>query len=949
MFLSIGAIRGRIKYVITIMHIAGIIMLEDEYQLDFFSDNGFIRKQCPKCGTFFWTRDADRTTCGDAPCDPYSFIGSPVFKKQYDLAQMREYYLKFFEDRGHTRMDRYPVVARWRDDIYLTIASIADFQPFVTSGQVPPPANPLTISQPCIRLSDLDAVGRSGRHLTTFEMMAHHAFNTETQEIYWKDRTVELCDELLDSLGADPLAVTYKEEPWAGGGNAGPCLEVMLGGLELATLVFMNLKQAKDGDIAIKGENYSRMDNYIVDTGYGLERFVWASKGSPTIYDAIFPSIVNELMGHAGIEHELDNTEYANILSQNARFAGLMDVSEKANLFELRKQVASSIGTTVEKLTSIMEPVETVYAITDHTRCLTFMFGDGIIPSNVKAGYLARLVLRRTLRMMQSLDIRIPLSEIVQMHIRNLPEYPEFSERFEVIEDILYHEEQKFADTLDRGRRMIRKSAKHYKKKGERMPLDELIEMYDSHGIPPEISKEAATEVGVEVDLPDNFYSLVADRHSKAEEKEVKEFPFADRIARLPATKRLFYDEPNRMEFDAVVLDVFDTYIVLDCTLFYPEGGGQPADHGTITIEDVMLNVVDVRMVNGIVVHAIEHIEDELYIRKGDMIVGKVDEERRMAHARHHTATHIVNDAARKVLGDHIWQAGAQKSRDRARLDLSHYKRITPEELNRIELIANQTVMENRRVLSEWMDRTDAEQAYGFRLYQGGVPPGKEIRILKVGDDVEACAGTHCTNTGLVGPIKILKTERVQDGVERIEYAAGEAAIAAMQQVDRLLHSSAEALRVLPEHLPLTLERFFGEWKEFKKENVRLKEELAHVRVHQMIGTAVKTDGTRIICQPIPDVDGEELVKIAGLLTEQEDVVAVLASDLDGVKIVVAAGKSAVAQGADAGRVVKEMSNIVGGGGGGRPDMARGGGVDSTKIDEALDHGLKLIKEQLNR
>ncbi|HII90921.1 MAG TPA: alanine--tRNA ligase, partial [Methanosarcina sp.] len=303
-------------------------MLEDEYQLDFFKNNGFVRKQCQSCGKFFWTRDPDRKTCGDAPCDPYTFIGNPVFSREFDISQMREYYLSFFEERGHTRINRYPVVARWRDDLYLTIASIADFQPFVTSGQVPPPANPLTISQPCIRLNDLDSVGRSGRHLTTFEMMAHHAFNKRDHEIYWKENTLGLCDELLTSLKLDPLAVSYKEEPWAGGGNAGPCVEVLVNGLELATLVFMDLKADKKGDILIKGETYSKMDNYIVDTGYGLERFVWASKGSPTIYDALFPGIVNELMGLAGLEHELDNSEYANILAQNARLAGFMDVSE---------------------------------------------------------------------------------------------------------------------------------------------------------------------------------------------------------------------------------------------------------------------------------------------------------------------------------------------------------------------------------------------------------------------------------------------------------------------------------------------------------------------------------------------------------------------------------------------------------------------------------------------
>ncbi|MBC7086335.1 MAG: alanine--tRNA ligase [Methanomethylovorans sp.] len=923
-------------------------MLEDEYQLDFFKDNGFVRKQCPKCGKFFWTRDFERVTCGDAPCDPYSFIGNPVFKKNFNLAEMREYYLKFFEERGHTRMKRYPVVARWRDDIYLTIASIADFQPFVTSGEVAPPFNPLTISQPCIRLSDLDAVGRSGRHLTTFEMMAHHAFNKPNSEIYWKDRTVELCDQLLNSLGVDPMVVTYKEEPWAGGGNAGPCLETLVGGLEIATLVFMNLEQVKDGPIEIKGEMYRKMDNYIVDTGYGLERFVWASKGSPTIYDAIFPNIVKELMDLAGIQHELEDPEYANILAQNARLAGLMDISEKANLLELRKQVASSIGITPEKLSEIMEPVETVYSITDHSRCLTFMLGDGIIPSNVKAGYLARLVLRRTLRMMKDLNISIPLSEIVQMHIKNLPEYPEFAERFEVIEDILHHEEIKFQETLERGRRMISKSAKHYKQTGQKIPLETIIEMYDTHGIPPEISKEVADKEGVKVDLPDNFYSLVAERHSKAEEKEEKVFPYADRVSRLPPTKRLFYDEPTRMEFEAVVLDLFDNYIVCDSTFFYPEGGGQPADHGVFIVDDVVLKVVDVQMVKGVIVHRIDSMENELHLRKGDIVIGKVDKDRRMAHACHHTATHIVNDAARKVLGDHIWQAGAQKTETRARLDITHYKRITKEQLNQIELLANKTVMENQRVTAEWMERNQAEQKYGFGLYQGGVPKGNIIRVLKVADDIEACGGTHCTNTGLVGPIKILKTERIQDGVERIEYAAGMAAVRAIQESDYYLTRASDSLRVLPEQLPATIERFFTEWKEYKKENARLKEEIAQLRVEKMLSMAQDLGGVRLVAQHVDHADTEELVKMAGELTQADDVMALLISDFNGVKIVAAAGKKAVAQGVDAGIVVREMSRIVGGGGGGRPDMARGGGDNTAKIGEAMEKGISMIEKAIN-
>ncbi len=914
-------------------------MLNDEYQLDYFKENGFVRKQCPKCGNNFWTRDSETEFCGDPPCVSYSFIGAPVFRKEYDISSMREAYLSFFEKHGHTRVKRYPVIARWRDDIYLTIASIADFQPFVTSGLVPPPANPLTISQPCIRLDDLDAVGRSGRHLTTFEMMAHHCFNKRGQEIYWKDRTVELCDSLLASLGLDLNAVTYKESPWAGGGNAGPSVEVLVGGLELATLVFMDLKRTKGGSIEIKGETYEKMDNYIVDTGYGLERFVWASKGSPTIYDAVFPKIVNELMGLAGIEHSIENPEYAEIFSQNAKFAGVMDISGQANLLQLRKKVADSIGTTVEKLQKLMVPVEAVYAITDHSRCLAFMFGDGIIPSNVKAGYLARLVLRRTLRLMKELDIREPLIEIIEMQIRNFPEYPEFRERLDTIREIVALEEEKYADTIERGTKLVRKTAQHFSEKKQKIPLAELIQLYDTHGIPPEITREVAKETGVEVELPDTFYSLVAKKHSKAEENESEALPLE-----LPATRKLYYEHPEQIEFEAHVLEVIENKIILDRTLFYPEGGGQPADHGTLSVNDYIANVVDAQNINGVIVH---ETDSDFGFKKGDSVKGVIDWERRLAHMRHHTATHIVNDSAKTVLGKHIWQTGAQKSTDRARLDLTHYKRISDSEFKEIELLANRAVMKNQPVFIDWMDRVEAEKQYGFVLYQGGVPPGKEIRILRVGNDVEACGGTHVSNTGLIGPIKLIKTERIQDGVERIEFSAGEAAVKRWEERDELLNKSSEALRVSPEQLPDTVNRFFEEWKELKKENERLKAELAEARVKAMMGDAVEINGLKVLSKKIPHADVEELIKAATEFSKNDDVVALLASDVGGVKFVVAAGERAQKMGVNAGAIVREMSKLVGGGGGGKPGIAQGGGTDATRIEEALERGVEMVRENI--
>ena len=898
--------------------------------MDFFVDEGFLRKKCEKCGKFFWTRDGARKTCGDPPCDPYTFIGSPIFKREHSLDEMREHYLSFFEARGHTRIKRYPVVARWRDDIYLTIASIADFQPFVTSGQVPPPANPLTISQPCIRLDDLDSVGRSGRHLTTFEMMAHHVFNTREKEHYWKDRTVQLCDELLVGLGMDPLAVTYKENPWAGGGNAGPSVEVMIGGLELATLVFMDLKTAPGGAVEIKGERYEKMNNYIVDTGYGLERFVWASKGSPTIYDAIFPDLVRKVADLAGVEHNLGDPEYAEIFAQNARLAGMVDLDEYS-MKDLRAKIAGSIGITPEKLEKTIEPMERIYAVVDHTRCLAYMLGDGIIPSNVKAGYLARLVIRRTLRLMKELGLALPLAELVEMQIARL-DYQDWRERFVTIKEILDQEEQKYAETLEKGKRLVKKTAEGYARKKQPIPLSEMISLYDTHGIPPEIARESAEAVGATVELPDNFYSLVAKKHIRAEKEDIIKITIPGK------TELMFYEHPFEQVFEAQVLDVVEGSIILDRTLLYPEGGGQPADHGTLEKEDRVFRVVDVQKSGDVVLHRLEKPGG---LEKGDRVTGRVDMHRRLAHARHHTATHLVHDSAKRVLGKHIWQAGAQKSEDRARLDISHYKRITDLELKAIELEANRRVMEVAPIETQFLPRTEAEKLFGFELYQGGVPPGTQIRVVKVGSDIEACAGTHVTNTGMIGSIKILRAERIQDGVERIEFAAGEAAVRASQGRDDLLAGAADVLRVPNEQLPKTAERFFVEWKSQQKEIERLKEDLAEARLKTMTADAETINGLKIIVQKMGSADNEELLKAAALLAEQ-DYVALLGSETG--SLVAAVGRSGLDKGIKAGSIIKAAAKALGGGGGGKPDLAQGGGPNVEKLDEALKAGKEAMR-----
>src|SRR6056297_33430 len=346
--------------------------LDEAYQLDYFEEAGFHRQECGECGDMFWSR-ADRDTCGEPPCAEYGFIDTPGFDEAHTLGEMREAFLSFFEDRDHTRVDPYPVAAnRWRDDVLLTQASIYDFQPLVTSGTTPPPANPLCISQPCIRMQDIDNVGKTGRHTMAFEMMAHHAFNTRADaeeeyayegEVYWKDETVQYCDELFESLGADLDEITYIEDPWVGGGNAGPAIEVIYKGAELATLVFMCMERDPDGEYEMKdGNTYSFMDTYIVDTGYGLERWTWMSQGTATVYEAVYPEMIEFLTENAGLDY---TEEERDLVRHAAKLSGRLDIDDVDDVEAARGEIADRLDVGVDRLRELVEPLESIYAIAD--------------------------------------------------------------------------------------------------------------------------------------------------------------------------------------------------------------------------------------------------------------------------------------------------------------------------------------------------------------------------------------------------------------------------------------------------------------------------------------------------------------------------------------------------------------------------------------------------------
>jgi alanyl-tRNA synthetase len=925
----------------------------EEYALPFFKEQGFVRKRCPTCGEYFWTQNVKQENCGESTsdgCTYYTFLRNPPTRNRYRLPEMREAFLSFFEKHGHKRIKPYPVVARWRSDIYLTHASIIDFQPYVTEGIAPPPANPLVIAQPCIRLVDIANTGPTfGRHLTIFEMGGHHAFNYPDKEVYWKDQTVRYHHEFVtDVLGVKSDEVTYKEDVWVGGGNAGPDVECIVGGLEVATLVFMQYK-------VVNGE-FIKLPIRTVDTGYGLDRFAWLSQGVPSCFHAVYGGLLDKVFAMAGLK--VDNE----LLFSVAKYSGLVSVDKNANRLNARRKVAELVGRDVDELDRVLIPVENAFGVADHTKCLSFMLSEGIVPSNIHEGYLARLLFRRVYRLLRSLNIDVErLYDIVDMQVDLWSkDYPHIKTMRNEIVEMLKVEEEKFEDTLKRGEGMVKRIASELKAKNvSRLPESTLSELYDSHGLPPEIVKEAAEAEGVKVEVPENFYALIANRHMQAdkpvEEEGKAEAALEGAVVELSPTEQMYYADAYVKEFDAKVLKVVKgKYVVLDRTCFYPEGGGQPSDTGFLLFDDAKVEVVHVQKVGRVIVH---ETKAKVAFKEGTVVKGVLDWEKRYALMKAHTATHLVNGAARRVLGEHVWQHGTQKGVETTRLDISHYRRLTSEEIHKIETLANQAVLADMPVTTAWMPRNEAESRYGFRLYQGGAVPGKEIRVVKTGDwDIEACAGTHLRRTGEIGFLKIVYTERIQDGVERLGYAVGLAALKAVQRQEQLLWTVSETLSAPVEKLDKTAEKLVKELKEANSEKRKLVKELAAkesaVGVANELGVAQEIGGVTLVKRDFQgEIDVNRMVQTANEMIKRNDETVTLFYGTDGknARVLVMAGEAAVEKGVNAGEVVREVSPIIGGGGGGKPNFAQGGGTQIEKLEDAVKAAKKLIKKQLKR
>ncbi len=875
--------------------------------VELFKSLGFKRRVCPKCKAAFWSIASE--TCGDAPCTHYTFFN--ISTKSLGYRDVIKRFLEFFRRHGHEVIEPRPVVARWREDLYLTIASIVVFQPHVTSGLVPPPANPLVIAQPCIRLEDIDNVGYTfGRHLTNFVMGGHHAFNYPDKWVYWINETVEFAFKFFtEEIGVPAEVIAFKESWWEGGGNAGPCLEVSVGGLEVATLVFMMYRTRDSG--------YEEIPLKIVDTGYGMERIAWLASKAPTAFHAVYGDLLDEL--HRRLSIPKPDEE---VIKTAAIFSPLHFSSEKGlDLDSLAKRVAEVLGVSYRDVVDQLKPVFDLYAVLDHSKTVAIMLSDGVVPSNSGEGYLARLVIRRCLRRLAKLRRDASLVDIVDLQLRYWSDlYPNMTKMRNLVLEMVQLEEEKFREVFKKISTVIPKLMKR------KPSLDDFVMLYDSMGIPPDLVKEELEKKGIVVEIPPNFYSIVASRHMKPptlkggrEEKIPKEVvQWAKNFSR---TRFLFHEDPYLRVFKARVLGVYDRYLVLDQTAFYPEGGGQLGDVGWIEVKGSRVRVVDTQKINGVVVHVLEKPID---VVEGTEVVGEIDWSIRYRRMKHHTATHIVLGAIRRVLGEHIWQAGAEKTEHKARLDVTHYKLPGREEIERIERLANSVVEQRLPVKVQLLPRNDAEKIYGYTLYQGGVPMEPTIRVVEIpGWDAEACFGTHVGNTSEVGGIKIVNVERIADGVVRFEFVASTALVDHATALYEKLEKVARNLGVGIDQIEHRISSLIEELSRYR-EIVKIYRKELLGKLIEAATTASLTLGNIKLFIYTPPIDDRDLIRelLIESTSREPKLIAVVITPKNGNSLVeISIGKDALSY-IDARRIVNEIRRRVNARGGGKQDHA---------------------------
>jgi alanyl-tRNA synthetase len=863
------------------------------YSVKLFQKEGFERKRCKGCGMHFWTADPSREMCGDSSHEPYDFLKKKASNVTYE--EMWHKFSDFFKKNGHSIIDRYPVVSRWRPDLYFTIASIQDFQR-IENGKMSFEYgnNPLVVPQICMRFNDIPNVGVTGRHFTSFMMAGQHAFNYP-KEGYWRDRCMDLnYGFLTKQMGIKKEDLTYIEDVWAMGdfSEFGPSLEFFSKGLELGNNVFTQFEYSEGKKKELQGK--------VVDVGWGFERLLWYYTGAQTNYDAVFPKELEYIYKNSPFKRDFS------LYSKVASLSGEIDITD-AGSKDADKELMKKAGVKEKEYHNVIKPMQAAYAIADHTRTLLFAINDGALPSNMGGGYNLRIITRRIFDFIDRYSIDLDLIKLMEMHandVKNL--YKGMSESISIINEVMSIEKKRYASM----REAATKHVTAMMEKNEEITPERMRTLYESNGITPEFISRIANEKGKTVELPEELYNkIIKGDFARKEKKENSEIKIS--LEGLPSTKRLYYDYIEQS--DSKVLLCEGTFVILDKTPFYPEGGGQEADRGTIN----GIRIKSVESINGIVVH---EMESHNAFKKGEKVECKVDVERRIRLMAHHTATHIINASARNVLGPHAWQEGAKKSPEKAHIDISHYDKLTEQQVSSIEDKANGIILHGIKVKVEEMERGKAEEEYGFTIYQGHGVPASKLRIVTIRDlsgnliDAQACGGLHLMGREtMIGLIKIISTSRPHDGVDRIEFTAGPAALDKINKMEKTIKNIAGLSSLDVDKLDSGMKDRMEELQRARKENRKLAEELGKEIAEKHASSIFSTE---------MDYGRQTLRNIANAAIERNADIAVVLRNKNGEIVCISGHKS----GKNALELVTESAAKLGKkfNGGGTQKMAEG-------------------------
>ena len=877
--------------------------------------------------------------------------------KPYGVNELRRMFLEFFESKDHLKMKSFSLVPHNDNSLLLINSGMAPLKPYFT-GQEIPPRKRVTTCQKCIRTGDLENVGKTARHGTFFEMLGNFSFGD-----YFKKEAIAWCWEFLTEvvgLDADRLYPSIYEDDdeafeiwnkdigiaperiyrfgkednfWEhGSGPCGPCSEVYYDrgeeygcGKPDCTVgcdcdrymeIWNNVFTQFDNDG--KG-NYTELSQKNIDTGMGLERLASVVQDVDSIFDV------------------------DTVLALRTRVCEIADA-------EYKKDYDTDVS---------------IRIITDHIRSATFMISDGIMPTNEGRGYVLRRIIRRAARQGRKLGINGTfLSDLAGTVIEGSKDgYPELEEKKEFIFTVLTQEENKFNKTIDQGLSILNEMTESVTKEGKQQ-LDgaDAFRLYDTYGFPLDLTKEILEEKGFTVD-EEGFKTCMQEQKDKARKaRKVTNYMGADvtvyeSIDPAITTEFVGYDNltydskvtvlTTETELVEALTDGEVGTVIVEETPFYATMGGQEGDIGVITTAEGEFKVENtIKLLGGKVGHIGTVTKGML--KAGDAVTLSVDKDRRTSTCKNHSATHLLQKALREVLGNHVEQAGSYQDGERTRFDFSHSAAMTTEELKKVEQLVNEKIAENIPVETNVMTIEEAKKSGAMALF--GEKYGETVRVVSMGDfSKELCGGTHVGSTGMIGSFKILSESGVAAGVRRIEAVTGSNVTAYYQKLEEQLNMAAKALKTSPSNLLERCEHLMAEMKALQSENESLKSKAAKDALGDVMDQVREIKGVKLLASKVAGVDMNGLRELGDQLKEKlGEGVVVLISDNDGkVNMIAMVTDGIMAQGAHAGNLIKGIAGLVGGGGGGRPNMAQAGGKNPGGIDAAIAECAKVLEGQI--